>query len=167
MVPLPGGGRALKICPVGKFSEGASLQGRLVVGIGVGFHKVSIKIQKSRKKVEEKKNDLCGRLFEFAVRVIKFLKTLPYSPENKTIRVQLSKSACSSGANYEEAQSGSSKPDFTNKVRISLREMRESNYWLRIIKRTVIEVNKSELDFLIKESSELKSILGSIVQKTR
>ena len=66
-----------------------------------------------------------------------------------------------------ESQSGSSKADFTNKVRISLREMRESNYWLRIIKRTVKEVNVSEIDYLIKESSELKNILGSIVQKTR
>ena len=40
----------------------------------------------------EKKNDLCERLFEFAVKVIDFLKTLPYSPENRTIRTQLSKS---------------------------------------------------------------------------
>ncbi|MGA1977578.1 MAG: four helix bundle protein [Bacteroidales bacterium] len=115
----------------------------------------------------EKKNDLCERLFEFAVRVIEFLKTLPFSPENKTIRTQLSKSACSSGANYEEAQSGSSKADFTNKVRISLREMRESNYWLRIIKRTGPKADSPELDYLIKESAELKNILGSIVQKTR
>ncbi|MBP7731974.1 MAG: four helix bundle protein [Bacteroidales bacterium] len=115
----------------------------------------------------EKKNDLVERLFEFAVRVIEFLKTLPYSPENKTIRTQLSRAACSSGANYEEAQSGSSKADFANKVRISLREMRESNYWLRIIKRITPEVNGTELDYLITESSELKSILGSIVQKTR
>ncbi len=117
--------------------------------------------------MEEKKNDLCERLFEFAVRVIEFLKTLPYSPENKTIRTQLSKSACSAGANYEESQSGSSKADFSNKVRISLREMRESNYWLRIIRRTVKEINGSELDYLIKESGELKNILGSIVQKSR
>ena len=117
--------------------------------------------------MEEKKKDLCERLFEFAVKVIEFLKTLPYSPENKTIRTQLSKSACSSGANYEESQSGSSKPDFTNKVRISLREMRESDYWLRIIKHTVTEVNNEQLDFLIKESGELKKILGSIVQKSR
>ena len=113
------------------------------------------------------KNDLCERLFEFAVRVIEFLKTLPYTPENKTIRSQLSKSACSSGANYEESQSGSSKPDFSNKVRISLREMRESNFWLRIVKRTVPEVNPAEIDYLIKESSELKKILGSIDQKSR
>ena len=117
--------------------------------------------------MEKKSNDLCDRLFEFAVKVVEFLKTLPYSPENKTIRTQLSKSACSSGANYEESQAGSSKADFTNKVRISLREMRESNYWLRIIKRTVSEANKLELDYLIKESGELKKILGSIVQQSR
>ena len=129
--------------------------------------KKKIKDKSKKIKVEEKKNDLCERLFEFAVQAIDFLKTLPYSPENKTIRTQLSKSACSSGANYEEAQSGSSKADFTNKVRIALREMRESNYWLRIIKRTVSELNTSELDYLIKESKELKNILGSIVQKSR
>ena len=117
--------------------------------------------------MEEKKNDLCERLFEFAVKVIEFLKSLPYSPENKTIRTQLSKSACSSGANYEESQAGSSKADFSNKVRISLREMRESNFWLRIIKRTVTEINIPELDYLINESGELKKILGSIVQKFR
>ena len=126
-----------------------------------------IKDKRQKTKVEEKKNDLCERLFEFSVAVIEFLKTLPYSPENKTIRTQLSKSACSSGANYEESQGGSSKADFANKVRISLREMRESNYWLWIIKRTVKEINVSDLDYLIKESGELKSILGSIVQKFR
>ena len=115
----------------------------------------------------DSKNDLCERLFEFAVRVIEFLKTVKYSPENKTIRSQLSKSACSSGANYEEAQGGSSKADFCNKVRISLREMRESNYWLRIIKRTIKEIDNSELEYLINESTELKKILGSIAQKSR
>jgi four helix bundle protein len=79
-------------------------------------------------------NDLCERLFEFAVRVIEFLKTLPYSPENKTIRTQLSKSACSSGANYEESQGGSSKADFSNKVRISLHEMRNQIIGLELLK---------------------------------
>ncbi len=117
--------------------------------------------------MERNKNDLAERLFEFAVRVIEFLKSVPYTPENKIIRGQLSKSATSVGANYEEAQGGSSKPDFTNKVRIALREMRESNYWLRIIKRTIPEVKKVDLDYLLQESTELKNILGSIVQKSR
>jgi four helix bundle protein len=114
-----------------------------------------------------RKNDLCDRLFDFAVRVIEFLKTLPYSPENKTLRTQLSKSACSSGANYEESQAGSSQADFSNKVKISLREMRESNFWLRIIKSTTKEIDSKEIEYLIAESTELKKILGSIVQISR
>jgi len=112
-------------------------------------------------------NELTQRIFNFTVKTIKFLKTLPDSPEVKVIRYQLIKSSTSAGANYEEAQAGSSKADFTNKVRISLREMRESNYWLRLIKAVVDKVyDEDELDWLTNESSELKKILGSIVQKS-
>jgi len=111
--------------------------------------------------------DLADRLFEFAVAVLKFVKTLPDTPENRIIRYQLVKSSSSSGANYEESQAGSSKPDFANKIRISLREMRESNYWLRLIQRSEPTADKEQNDYLIKESAELMNILGSIVQKCR
>jgi len=100
------------------------------------------------------KNDFEERLFNFAVRTIKFLRTLPVSSEYNVIKYQLTKSASSSGANYEESQAGSSKADFTNKVRIALREMRESNYWLRII-NGLVDIENSELNYLIKESKEL------------
>ena len=112
-------------------------------------------------------NDLSNRLLIFAINVIKFLRKLPYATEYRVVKYQLLKSSTSSGANYEEAQGGSSKADFTNKVRISLKEMRESNYWLRIIKG--INANEeliSEIDSLIKESQELKNILGAICAKT-
>jgi four helix bundle protein len=114
-----------------------------------------------------KENELQKRLFDFAVNVLKFLPQLAKTPEFNIIRYQLAKSSTSSGANYEEAQAGSSKADFNNKVRISLREMRESNYWLRIIK-SVNEQNKFkvELASLIDESEQLKKVLGSIVTKT-
>ncbi|KAF0200311.1 MAG: hypothetical protein FD170_3569 [Bacteroidetes bacterium] len=116
--------------------------------------------------MSEQLNNLEKRLFDFAVRAIKFIRTLPTSSEYSVIKYQLTKSATSSGANYEESQAGSSKADFINKVRISLREMRESNYWLRIIKGIYDEDNQ-ELNYLIQESKELKLILGSIVQKSR
>jgi len=111
--------------------------------------------------------NLTERLFNFAVNALKFLRKLPRTPEMNVIRYQLAKCSTSSGANYEEAQAGSSKPDFNNKVRISLREMRESNYWLRIIKATLND-NKldNEMIYLIDESTQLKKILGSIVTKT-
>jgi len=114
------------------------------------------------------RNDLQERLFNFAVNVLKMMKHFPNQVEFSVIKYQLAKSSTSSGANYEEVQAGSSKADFKNKVRIALSEMRESNYWLRII--SSIESSpkyQNELNDLIKESEELKKILGSIVTKTK
>lgn len=114
-------------------------------------------------------NDLIDRLFYFAVKTIKFLRKMPTTTETKIIRYQLTKSATSAGANYEESQAGSSKADFIFKVEIRLREMRESNYWLRIIEatHTDVELPMEQLKFLIKESDELKNILASIVKKSK
>jgi four helix bundle protein len=112
-----------------------------------------------------KENDLLKRTFNFGISCLKFLRKLESNPENNLIRFQLGKSCTSIGANYEESQAGSSKADFTNKVKIALREARESNYWLRVLK----ELNDSKdesLDLLIKESQELKNILGAIVVKS-
>lgn len=114
------------------------------------------------------RNDLQQRLFDFAVAVLNLLKELSNSTELNVIIYQLSKSATSSGVNYEESQAGSSKADFRNKVRTALREMRESNYWLRILDAIKIEqIRKEKLENLIQESTELKKIPGSIVAKAR
>ena len=114
-------------------------------------------------------NNLINRLFDFTVRTMRFMRSLPDNPENRVVQFQLAKSASSCGANYEESQAGSSKADFIYKTEISLREMRESNYWLRIIKATnnFSEGADSVLIFLINESEELKKILGSIVVKAK
>jgi len=103
------------------------------------------------------------RLFDFAVRVIKYCRTVPKTKEYDIIKNQLIKSATSSGANYEEAQGASSKADFVNKIKIALKEMRESNYWLKIIRE--IKTPDSELQSLIQESFELMKILGAISSK--
>lgn len=109
-------------------------------------------------------NDLLDRTFNFGVRCLKFLRTLPNTSEYQIIKYQLGKASTSVGANYEEAQAGASKADFRNKVRISLKEARESNYWLRVIK-TLDDNTNSELDYLVNESKELKNIMASIVNK--
>jgi len=111
-------------------------------------------------------NDLALRLFNFGVKVLQLLKKIKYSEVNKVIINQLAKSSTSSGANYEESQAASSKADFINKVNISLKEMRESNYWLRMIKAVEI-APLDETNFLINESEELKKILGKIVSKSK
>ncbi len=114
-----------------------------------------------------KGNDLTNRLLAFTVNVILFLRKLSNTEDCLIIKRQLIKSSTSAGANYEESQGGSSKADFTNKVRLSLKEMRESNYLLRII-YGIIEDDalQTECNILIQESTELKNILGSICVKT-
>lgn len=112
-----------------------------------------------------KENDLLKRTFNFGISCLKFLRKLVSNPENNLIRFQLGKSCTSIGANYEESQAGSSKADFTNKVKIALREARETNYWLRILKE-LNDNNDESLESLIKESQELKNILGAIVVKS-
>lgn len=110
--------------------------------------------------------DLKKRTFDFAVKVIKFLKDIKYSKENDVIKYQLVKSATSIGANYEECQGAYSKDDFKYKIGICLREARETNYWLRIIKAAdILDDPTLILDDLIQESIELEKIFSSINKK--
>jgi four helix bundle protein len=110
------------------------------------------------------KNNLQERLFDFAVKVIKMSRDLPKGKEFDVVTYQFIKSATSSGANYDESQGAVSKPDFSNKIGILLKEMRESNYWIRI----VVSITENNEDWLIirQESGELMNILGSIYSKT-
>lgn len=78
---------------------------------------------------------------------------------------QFCKSSTSVGANYEEAQAGASKADFKNKCKICLKEARESNYWLRVLKE-LLEFEDLELNLLLQESLEIKNIFGAIVKNT-
>lgn len=64
----------------------------------------------------------------------------------------------------KKPQAASSRADFSNKIKISLREMRESNYWLRICLHSNFD-DKDLIEKLLEESSELKNILGSICSK--
>jgi len=111
-----------------------------------------------------KKNDLCERLLRFAVDVILYLRTVKNSVETMDMKRQLIKASTSSGANYEESQGSPTKPDAKTKIGISLKEMRESNYFIRIFNHLKLgDVAKRE--YLVNESSELKRILASIINK--
>lgn len=78
---------------------------------------------------------------------------------------QLLRSGTSIGANVEEAIGGQSKRDFLSKMNIALKETRETNYWLRLIKESkLLDIN---LDSNLQESKELTNILSAIVKTTK
>ena len=76
---------------------------------------------------------------------------------------QLVASGTSIGANLEEADGAHSRADFVSKCTISLKEARESHYWLRLMRAT----KKLDDERLLAACNEIIAILTTIVRKTR
>ena len=78
-------------------------------------------------------NILRFKSYAFAIRIINLYKYLTNEKREYGLSKQILDSGTSIGALVRESEYAQSKADFINKVAISLKEMRESNYWLRII----------------------------------
>src|SRR5438477_12949394 len=114
----------------------------------------------------KKKIDIYDRAFQFACRVLKMDQVLSRSRRvNRNAMNQLVSSASSVGSNLEEARAGQSRADFHAKLRIALKEARESQYWLRLIAATG-GVRPPQIQPLVRESGEIVGILTSIARKT-
>ena len=110
--------------------------------------------------------DLEERTFQFAKGVRRFVPTLAKTVANQEDGRQLLRASGSVGANYREANEALSKKDFLMRIKISLREAKESVYWLRLISETNTLEKRNESKNLISEGTELVKILSSIVQKS-
>lgn len=108
------------------------------------------------------------RSFDFALRIIKLCQFLNKnrSMENNVLAKQLLRSGTSIRANVEEAQAGQSRSDFVHKMAIALKEARETNYWLRLLEASEI-LPKEKLTELLKESDEIKKIIGAIIVSSK
>ena len=114
----------------------------------------------------EEKSDVYKRAFEFADRVLKMEHKLSRNRDvNRKTMNQLVSAATSIGANLEEAKAAHSRADFHAKLRISLKEARESYYWLRLLSSSRI-VTPSRLTSLVQEANEIVAILTVIARKT-
>ena len=87
---------------------------------------------------------------------------MPATVAGRRIGDQLLRCGTSVGANYEEAQAAESKADFVHKLQLSLKEIRESNYWLLLLSKAKT-LPSSRLDELINESHQLRAILSKAV----
>lgn len=104
--------------------------------------------------------ELENRLIDFAVAVIGVVEALPSSRAGNHVAGQLIRSGTSPAPNYGEARSAESRKDFIHKMKISLKELRETMIWLKIISRKGI-IAGEELDTAIAECDELISIFVS------
>ena len=106
------------------------------------------------------------RLLDYGARIIKLVEALPPNPAGRRIGDQLLRSSIAVGAHYEEAQGGESREDFVHKLQLALKEMRESNYWLRLLARAeTLPANR--LSSILDESNQLKAMLSKAVATTK
>lgn len=109
--------------------------------------------------------EIKARTFRFACAVVAAFPQSHLNPPSLKIWTQLISAATSTGAHLEEAAAGGSRAHFLSITRGGLREMREANYWLRIIAATQLTGHQS-VPVLLEESSELVAILTAIVRNT-
>lgn len=113
---------------------------------------------------DEKIYNLKHRTQQFGFECIKLVKSISFNPITNPLITQLVKSSTSIGANYQEADGAESTKDFYHKIGISLKEAKESTHWLLMLDAAVRD-KKSQIEDLIKESTELSLIFGSIIRK--
>lgn len=110
--------------------------------------------------------ELDERLLDYGARVIKLVEALPSTLISRRIGDQLLRSATSAGANYEEARGAESRSDFVHKLQLSLKELRESHYWLRLLAK-VGTLRAERLADLLDEATQLRAILSKAVATTK
>lgn len=111
--------------------------------------------------------DLEERLIEFAVRIIRTAESLPKTRVGNHISGQIIRCGTSPAPNYGEAQRAESRADFIHKMKICLKELRETRVWLLIIAKTNLIKPKSKLEPLIDETNELIAIFVKSVNTAK
>jgi four helix bundle protein len=117
--------------------------------------------------IKYKKFDLEERLIDFAVRIIKLAELLPSTYIGNHVKGQILRSGTSPAPNYGEAQSAESRSDFIHKVKLSLKELKETRVWLKIIIKAELIKPVSKITPLLEENEELISILFASVETAR
>ena len=102
--------------------------------------------------------DLEERLIEFSLLIIQIVELLPNTKAGNHIGGQLIRSGTSPAFNYGEAQSAESINDFIHKMKICLKELRETKISLKIIKKKPLIKSLEIIEPVLKESDELIAI---------
>ena len=114
--------------------------------------------------MKESQFDLEDRLINFSVRIVRLVEFLPESKTGNHIRGQLLRSCTAASPNYAEARDAESRADFIHKLKIVLKELRETKVWLALILKAEIVSPNNRLDPLLQECDELISIFVKSVK---
>lgn len=115
----------------------------------------------------EKVYDLENRLIEFAARVIEVVEAMPGTKAGNYIAGQFVRCGLAPALIYGEAQSAESRDDFIHKMKIVLKELKESRVCLKLIMRKQMIKPVSRLENLITECEELIKIISKSIDTAK
>lgn len=115
----------------------------------------------------ERKYDLDERLLDFAAAVVKLTETMPNTRAANHVGGQLLRSGTSPLFNHGEAQAAESPNDFVHKMKICLKELRESQRALKLIKKVPLVDDTTRLDPLFQETDELIRIFVASIRTSQ
>src|SRR6266571_7959675 len=111
-----------------------------------------------------RKYDLAERLLEFAAAVIDVSEKLPNTRAGNHLAGQFLRAGTSPYGNHGEAQAPESAEDFIHKMKVCLKELRETRRWVRLIVRQRRLPDDSKLAFVLTEVEELVRIFNASIQ---
>jgi len=114
-----------------------------------------------------RKFDLEDRLLEFATAIIELTESLPSTRAGNHVAGQVLRSGTSPYPNHGEAEAAESREDFIHKLKICLKELRETRPWTRLIKRQAWVKNETTLLFVLGECDELIRIFHSSIRTAK
>ena len=111
-----------------------------------------------------RKYDLEKRLIAFAVSIINVAEALPDNRIGSHVAGQMLRSGTSAAPNYGEAQSAESRKDFIHKMKIALKELRETRVWLMIALQKSLCRPSAKVECLLSECIELIRIFAKNIK---
>ena len=113
------------------------------------------------------RNDLEDRLIRFAILIIKIAESLPKTGVCLQLSDQMTRSSCSAAQNYGEAQCAESTKDFIHKLKVVLKELRETNVSLKILDGLGKAPDPAKVKEGIQEANELIAIFLKSIDTAR
>ena len=111
-------------------------------------------------------NVLSDKALAFGIRIVNGYKYLVDTHKEFVMSKQILRCGTSIGANICEGQGAQSSPDFISKLHISLKEARETAYWLLVLYRSEL-ISEAEYKSMNDDLDELISLLTSILKTTK
>ena len=124
-------------------------------------------INEKRTMINEKsKNPLKEKSYAFAIRIVKLSQSIVNERKEFVLSKQILRSGTSIGALIRESEFAASKPDFINKLTVSLKEANETEYWLMLLHDTDYLATK-QFEILRAECKELIAMLVSSIKTSK